>query len=88
MKPEQYEMVLELLEFAKRNDMFYLTTREFREFEMEVEYACEKEIAKSYDIGGNTSGVRYYCPECGVKIDIFDNCCFNCGQRIDWSVGK
>ena len=81
MKPEQYEMVLELLEFAKRNNTFYLTTRDFREFEVEVEDACEKQIPKKV-----TFMSEYLCGNCNVTINSEDCYCYNCGQQIDWSV--
>ena len=46
--------------------------------------ALDKQVAKSYDIRCNSSGVCYDCPECGVKVNRYDKYCFNCGQAIDW----
>jgi len=86
VKIEHTKMVRELLDYAKINDTFCLTTTQFREFENEVEEACEKQIGKK-PIGLN-------CYKCGnIVSERLDGgnfpleleYCPYCGEHQDWS---
>lgn len=94
MKTKYLEMVNEMLAYAKLNDTFCLTTRDFRNFENEVIDACEKAVAKKIN---NVRSSRDYelaehnikegeCPECGeTTTGNYLGCyCGSCGQKIDW----
>jgi len=85
VKIEHTKMVRELLDYAKINDTFCLTTTQFREFENEVAEACEKQIGKKPIPLVTPDGDIDLCGVCesGVEDD-WDGCpyCFN---KIDWS---
>ena len=90
MKIEDTKMVRELLDYAKINDTFCLTTTQFREFENEVEEACEKQIAKKPNMyRSETFGSKYPECECGKSVmscygDRYPSCPY-CGNKMDWS---
>jgi hypothetical protein len=44
MKPETLENVKIMLDYARRNDTFFLTTKEFNEFENEVLEYCDSPL--------------------------------------------
>ena len=44
MKPKTLENVKIMLEYARRNDMFFLTTKELNEFESEVLEHCNSPL--------------------------------------------
>ena len=73
MKIEETIMIEDLMEYAKRNDYFNLTTREFAELDSKVSKALEKQIPKPPDID--------HC-QCGEAIDGNWKYCPNCGQSL------
>lgn len=71
MKTKYLEMVKELLAYAKLNDTFFLTGDQFRDFEDEVEDACEKQIAKEPILIQHPQPDKrdFRCPVCSGDVN-------------------
>ncbi len=79
--------VEQLLDLAKRNDIFGLTSRAFNEFSEEVREA----LAKGKPMKPIHKEKNLYCPNCDDWLlwddaipNERDNYCGICGQKIDW----
>lgn len=78
MKNKHINMIQELLDYARKNDLFNLTSRETGEFEAEVIDALDKAIERDalpfYDGFG--------CPTCSQYVHL--DYCGNCGQKVEF----
>lgn len=76
MKNKYVTMIEELLYYARKNDIFNITSREIGEFEAEVLDALDKAIERDalpfYDGFG--------CPTCSQYVR--SDYCSNCGQKV------
>ena len=79
--------VEQLLDLAKRNDIFGLTSRAFNEFSEEVREA----LAKGKPMKPIRTEKSLYCPNCVHWLlwddaipNEWDNYCGICGQKINW----
>lgn len=88
MKKENVIMIEELMEYAKRNDYFNLTVKEFNELDKDVSYALEKQVsmdAKPMDsVGLNVPEYDYKCPYCFTTLKRNTPFCPYCGQSINY----
>lgn len=86
MKLEYIDMISELISDAEKTDRFYITSREFRQFEIEVKQACFREIPRQ-PMNLKLDGIsnRYHCSNCGEFLKKGSNYCHVCGEAIDWS---
>jgi len=74
------EMVVEMLQYVRRNDSFNLTSREMNEFEINLLDAVEKQEPQI-----RTRVFGEACKSCGFLPRGFKmNNCPNCGQRWKW----
>lgn len=86
MNREYIEYIYELLDIAKRNDTFNLTSREFNDFSLWVERSLELQIPRKVDTEvAEIGGVQHVCQSCGGFVGYLNEHCPNCGQAIDWS---
>ena len=80
MKIEEAIMIEDLMEYAKRNDYFNLTTREFAELDSKVSKALERQMPKPLRRKYiNGTGV---CDGCGQVVKLYDKYCSNCGCKL------
>lgn len=71
-----------LIDIAQRNDVFYLTSKEFHEFSTKVLESLEKQIPMKPTPYIKTIGI---CKSCEDSVHRLDNYCPNCGQKLEWS---
>ena len=75
--------IRELLAYEERNQVFNLTSYQFREFETAVMDALENAKPRK------PNGFNNECWGCGcfLNADIVPLYCPTCGQAIDWNEG-
>ena len=76
MKVETLERVKELINIAKVNNIFNLTTRDFSEFESEVLEYCEDNL--SSDI---VNSLEHYCEY--MEYDLLSRNAKNCSAIVE-----
>ena len=85
MKHEYLENIYELIEYAKKIDFFHMTSKEFRDFEVEISEAVEKQVpVKPTSEITEIGGLQHVCNSCWGFIGYLHSYCENCGQAIDW----
>ena len=73
-------MIYELMDDVKKLNKFCMTSREFREFEIELSEALEK----STPMMGRFIGWDNICPSCKYLMDESYKYCPDCGQKLVW----
>ena len=87
MKHEYVENIYDLMEYAKKIDFFNMTSREFRDFEVEISEAVEKQVpVKPMSEITEIGGLQHICKSCWGFIGYLHEYCENCGQAIKWEV--
>lgn len=80
------EYVEQLLDIAEKNDIFYLTSREFADFALWVEWSLERQLPRKVDTKIIKTGeVQHICQSCWEGVGYRYAHCQNCGQVLDWS---
>ena len=85
MNREYIDYIDYLIDIAQRNDVFYLTSREFNEFSSEVLEVLEKQMPRKPITERTRYGMLYDCSVCECGLEPHNNYCPQCGQAIDWS---
>ena len=87
MKHEYVENIYDLMEYVKKIDFFHMTSTEFRDFEVEISEAVEKQVSvKPMSEITEIRGLQHICSSCWGFIGYLHSYCENCGQAIDWEV--
>ena len=85
MNREYIDYIERLLDFAEKNNIFNLTSREFNDFSTEVLVSLEKQIPRKVDNEiTEIGGVQHVCQSCWGFVGYLHDYCQNCGQKLDW----